>query len=169
MLAQLTFDPTIVTDLLNYKPIISILDNLVERNVNQIENPNDKFVYENILLEIRKIKWNLNVINSNILPNISWNEQEHIMISYNSASRETCLKIKDKLNAMGHKVWIDVNGWHIYSLFYFILSFNDLISRYIRLESKLDGSSCRAKFVCFNLHNRKVKLFFILLFNIFDQ
>lgn len=33
---------------------------------------------------------------------------QHIMISYNHASKETCLKIKQELESRGHKVWIDV-------------------------------------------------------------
>ena len=40
----------------------------------------------------------------------------HVMISYNTASRELCLKVKEKLEAAGHKVWIDVNDIHGSSL-----------------------------------------------------
>ena len=35
-------------------------------------------------------------------------DEQHIMISYNSASREMCLKIKEILEKANHKVWIDV-------------------------------------------------------------
>lgn len=109
LLAQLTFNPSIAIDLLNYRPIISILDSFDEKNISKTENSNDKFVFENILSEIQKIKWNLSLIKRNIVVDDGLNEQ-HIMISYNSASRETCLKVKEKLNSMGYKVWIDVNG-----------------------------------------------------------
>ena len=39
-------------------------------------------------------------------------ENKHIMISYNSKSREECLKIKSFLENIGHKVWIDVDQIH---------------------------------------------------------
>ena len=42
--------------------------------------------------------------------------KDHIMISYNSASRETCLKIKAELESLNYKVWIDVNDIHGSSL-----------------------------------------------------
>jgi len=32
------------------------------------------------------------------------------MISYNTASRDLCLKIKAGLESIGYKIWIDVNG-----------------------------------------------------------
>jgi len=36
-------------------------------------------------------------------------KQEHVMISYNTASRDLCLKIKNGLESIGLKIWIDVN------------------------------------------------------------
>lgn len=35
-------------------------------------------------------------------------QKSHIMISYNSSSREMCLRIKDELKSRGFLVWIDV-------------------------------------------------------------
>ena len=43
-------------------------------------------------------------------------EQKKVMISYNSASRDICLKIKDELEKQNFKVWIDVNEIHGSSL-----------------------------------------------------
>lgn len=43
-------------------------------------------------------------------------DDQHIMISYNSASRPLCLQIKSKLEEAGYKVWIDVNDIHGSSL-----------------------------------------------------
>ena len=40
----------------------------------------------------------------------------HVMISYNTASRDLCLKVKADIEAAGHKVWIDVNDIHGSSL-----------------------------------------------------
>ena len=42
----------------------------------------------------------------------STKSDEHIMISYNSASRELCLNIKTKLENFGYRVWIDVVNMH---------------------------------------------------------
>jgi hypothetical protein len=35
---------------------------------------------------------------------------KHVMISYNSESRELCLEIKRELERLGHAVWIDVEA-----------------------------------------------------------
>ena len=43
-----------------------------------------------------------NVKNNNI--------NKHIMISYNSKSRETCLEIKKELENSGKNVWIDIEN-----------------------------------------------------------
>lgn len=44
------------------------------------------------------------------------NKDSHIMISYNTGSRELCLKIKSELEKLNYKVWIDVNEIHGSSL-----------------------------------------------------
>jgi hypothetical protein len=36
--------------------------------------------------------------------------EAHVMISYNTKSRETCLQVKKFLEAQGHRVWIDVEN-----------------------------------------------------------
>ena len=71
----------------------------------------------------KQINWNLNEVESEIRSKnentkVRSNETElkHVMISYNTASRDMCLKIKDKLESFGHKVWIDVNDIHGSSL-----------------------------------------------------
>ena len=40
----------------------------------------------------------------------SKDDDKHIMISYNSKSRELCLNIKAALEELGHKVWIDIES-----------------------------------------------------------
>ncbi len=40
----------------------------------------------------------------------------HVMISYNSGSREVCLRIKNELDNLGYRVWIDVECIHGSSL-----------------------------------------------------
>jgi hypothetical protein len=42
--------------------------------------------------------------------------QGHVMISYNTGSRELCLKVKQELEASGYRVWMDVQNIHGSSL-----------------------------------------------------
>ena len=49
-------------------------------------------------------------------PNETHQSQGHVMISYNTGSRELCLKIKSELEASGYKVWMDVSDIHGSSL-----------------------------------------------------
>ena len=44
------------------------------------------------------------------------NKNKHIMISYNSTSRDLCMKIKKNLEKANYKVWIDVENIHGSSL-----------------------------------------------------
>lgn len=37
-------------------------------------------------------------------------KQPQIMISYNSKSRETCMKIKNEFEKLGFRIWIDVES-----------------------------------------------------------
>ena len=96
--------------------IIIHLENMIGKTSIKFENPNDKFVYESILSEIQKIKWNLNAINKTLRQEKT--SDEHIMISYNTESREMVLNLKKKLDMFGYKVWIDVNGSKFVHFFY---------------------------------------------------
>jgi hypothetical protein len=84
------------------------------QDLQNLVNKNDKLVCSNISQVIEQIKWNLNgeqrKVKSKVLHlDQPLSSQQHIMISYNSSSRELCLKIKGELESLGHKVWIDVN------------------------------------------------------------
>jgi hypothetical protein len=43
-------------------------------------------------------------------------QQKQLMISYNSASRDLCMKVKEELEKNGFRIWIDVNEIHGSSL-----------------------------------------------------
>jgi hypothetical protein len=43
-------------------------------------------------------------------------QQKQVMISYNSASRDLCMKVKEELEKNGFRIWIDVNEIHGSSL-----------------------------------------------------
>jgi len=119
LLAQLTFNEDIKLNMNSSKEFEKIFANLNKKELKKQENETDKLVYSSIRQVLDQIQWNLNSENrrSNVanslqtlsLSQSSYNDQQHIMISYYSASRELCLKIKKELESMGHKVWIDVN------------------------------------------------------------
>ena len=117
LLAQLTFNEKIKQSINESKKYEKIFFALMEKNPNQLANETDKLVYSGMLKVIEQIQWNLNTENRKSNLNDSYkvisqnqpsNNQRHIMISYNSASRELCVKIKKELESMGHKVWIDI-------------------------------------------------------------
>ena len=103
---QLSFNEKIAEDLAK--------DEEIKQFVNT-ENAN-----EQIKKKIETLKWNLfkkNIKESN--KNESNEKQiinQHIMISYNTGSRELVLKIKEKLESYGYKIWIDINDIHGSSL-----------------------------------------------------
>lgn len=106
LLCQLSFDSTIAKDILNDVDFMPYLKN------------QDNKLFENLK---STILWNLKTNNepqeqtNNNKNRINKNEK-HIMISYNTASRPLCLKIKSQLESMGHKIWIDVSNIHGASL-----------------------------------------------------
>lgn len=119
MLAQLSFNKDVCKDMLNDEEIKKIISTIAENNVGETTGEND-FSIRNLC---KQINWNLNEVESEIRSKnentkVRSNETElkHVMISYNTASRDMCLKIKDKLESFGHKVWIDVNDIHGSSL-----------------------------------------------------
>ena len=64
-----------------------------------------------------QIKWTIDVKNKSITEDQEPNsKQTQIMISYNSASRNLCMKIKEELEKNNFKVWIDVDEIHGSSL-----------------------------------------------------
>ena len=92
----------------------NILGDLKNKDVAKIDDPDEKDIYKSIKELIEQIKWNSNENNHPIKENDP--DEEHIMISYNTGSRELCLKIKEKLESFGFKIWIDVNDIHGSSL-----------------------------------------------------
>ena len=119
MLAQLSFNKDVCKDILNDEEIKKIFSTIAENNEGETTGEND-FSIRNLC---KQINWNLNEVESEIRSKnentkVRSNETElkHVMISYNTASRDMCLKIKDKLESFGHKVWIDVNDIHGSSL-----------------------------------------------------
>jgi hypothetical protein len=59
---------------------------------------------------IKKLKWNMDYQKHTEKEKDGQNKKiEHVMISYNSASRQLCLQIKKELELLNYKVWMDVS------------------------------------------------------------
>ena len=101
LIAQLSFEPTISKDIQNDKEIIDYINDVL--NGRKFDGQNQKF---NISDECRQILWNIQANNLAINTKIQENNNhdQHVMISYNTASRDLCLQIKHQLESIGIKI-----------------------------------------------------------------
>lgn len=77
--------------------------------INHIVELKNSSPYEDIQRRSAGILFTLNDLDKTTCSSQNNNSSgKHIMISYNSNSREICLKLKDELKAKGNQVWIDV-------------------------------------------------------------
>lgn len=108
LLAQLCFDPLVLEMVSRDLE----LKNLIEKLSTDTSGTSKK------VSKISKgIKFGIETHNKNETVVKNKNEQKQIMISYNSGSRELCMKIKEELTkSCGYKVWIDVDEIHGSSL-----------------------------------------------------
>jgi hypothetical protein len=94
LIYQLCFDDKIAKDILNDTKLFNFI-----RNKNESKNCKGILaVIDNKFNKNKTKETNNNSIN------------KHIMISYNSKSRETCLEIKKELENSGKNVWIDIEN-----------------------------------------------------------
>ena len=105
LLAQLAFNPQANIQLNADTELVSY--------VNQLEKQ-EYFEYKKLKKSCQEFIWILKNEGQNSIE--SQAKQEHIMISYNTGSRDMCLKIKKQLEQQGFKIWIDVSEIHGSSL-----------------------------------------------------
>jgi hypothetical protein len=112
IIAQFSFDKKLAIDLAQDVELDSKLRLLNQKNADEIKDENEKGIYKGIKKFIEQIDWNLNkkVVDKET------GQKDHVMISYNTANRDLCLKIKEHLELIGLKVWIDVDDIHGSSL-----------------------------------------------------
>lgn len=103
LLAQLTFNNQVNTEINLDKQLIEFVKNLTEKT---------DLAYKKLQKTCVEFLWILQNNNAKIKNSI----KGHLMISYNTASREICLKIKGELEKLHFKVWIDVTNIHGSSL-----------------------------------------------------
>jgi hypothetical protein len=111
LLAQLCFDPLCLDMIRNdveLKNQILILSTKTDTIVRQLPKI------------CKQIAWVFQMQDEKVnKPTKQENKQDRkyqVMISYNSASRDLCLKVKEALEIVGYKVWIDVDEIHGSSL-----------------------------------------------------
>ena len=112
LLSQLSLNRKIAIDLNKDTNFLDELESIIN------DNQSIKKKYDQIKWNLKEIENEQNKLESSNENSVS-NEQsklEHIMISYNTVSRELCLKIKENLESSGYKVWIDINDIHGSSL-----------------------------------------------------
>jgi hypothetical protein len=122
LLGQLCFNKRIIQD------VASEENNQIYEKIHQIINENKSDEDEgsiNLLRNTSSVLWlidqykkelTLQQEGPSLLGMRRTKQPKHIMISYNSKSRDTCLNIKEQLEKLNHQVWIDVENIHGSSL-----------------------------------------------------
>ena len=118
LLAQLTFDPQVNDIIFNNTELKSYIQKLSvdpSLQIKSISNICSQILWS--LESSHKESHTVSEIGNTAKPIISpLVRSKQVMISYNSASRNLCIKIKEELEKTGFRVWIDVEEIHGSSL-----------------------------------------------------
>lgn len=114
LLAQLCFDSRVCDLVSNNNELLTLIQTLKTSNNTNIKSVPK--ICEQILWSIDQQKNQSTSIGQVLLDDSKRKQQCQIMISYNSASRALCLKIKEELEKHSFRVWIDVSEIHGSSL-----------------------------------------------------
>ena len=91
--------------------LLNALNELAKKDIKKIHDNGGRIIFLNIKSLLDQVKWNISEKSqTNTLDKDAPNE--HIMISYNKACKEIGLKIKEKLEASGYRVWMYFNEVH---------------------------------------------------------
>ena len=96
LLAQLAFNTEVNQEINKDLELIQYIKEL---------NLKETFEYKKLQNTCKEILW---ILQNNQMKTIDNSRKGHIMISYNTATRDTCLKMKQDLENLYFKVWIDV-------------------------------------------------------------
>lgn len=107
LLYQLSFDDKVAKDILNDTKIFEIIKNksIKSKNCNGIS-----WLINNKFSQLQPVSSSSFSSSSSSRNKKSDTENKHIMISYNKDSREYCLRIKNELEKIGKRCWIDVDN-----------------------------------------------------------
>lgn len=126
LLYQLSFDPEVARAIVNDKPLMKAISELSKMYQGRQE-------CQELTKSCENLRWSLSTKSGRqrILSEPQQQQQaessgmkqrkdasrkKQIMISYNTQSRELCLKIKSILEQMGYAIWIDIENIHGSSL-----------------------------------------------------
>ena len=117
LISQLSINESIAADIRQDNQLKSLIANLTSANNSLLKKFCDQINWniKEKQKEIEAVQAQTNKSDETSVQNNSTPSQ-HVMISYNTASRDLCLKIKENLESFGYKVWIDVNDIHGSSL-----------------------------------------------------
>ena len=122
LLAQISFTPKLAMDLSKEEKIMESINKIINNESNESD---DKL---HLKQTCKNIKWNIETnqsqekIATEVVPKLHLKESvdeeksRHVMISYNTASRDLCIQVKQQLESFGFKIWIDVSDIHGSSL-----------------------------------------------------
>ena len=127
------------------KKLIKTADTIVDEKLNDTKESDAKYKERNVPKTKKKAK---NEAQGKGDSNQESKEvdSKHIMISYNRECRELCLKIKEELEKLNYKVWIDVESIHGSSLESMANAIENSMCVLICMTEKYKQSSnCRAE------------------------
>ena len=106
ILAQLAFDKKIAESLAKDSELKEFFEKIEKQNLDDITDEGEKTFFKSIEKIVEQIKWNML---QKVIKDEELEMEDHVMISYNTSSRDMCLKIKENLEEFGVKVWMDVD------------------------------------------------------------
>jgi hypothetical protein len=110
LLAQLCFDAQVIDMVSKDVELVQYIEKL---------SNNSDCVIKSLPKVCKQVLWSLKMKNYTSKEDAvkgSTSQKSQIMISYNGASRDLCINLKDELEKAGYKVWIDIDEIHGSSL-----------------------------------------------------
>ncbi len=104
LLVQLSFSPVAVSDLVQDAELMITIKRLSSKQIDTIERESDREISEDIKTLLEQLKWNLNENSSSNNSSVKDLQSKHILISCDTANTDMCVKVKEKLQSLGHKV-----------------------------------------------------------------
>ena len=101
LIAQVSFNEAIRNDLINDTELIEAISKISIENTKKNEITISKICDQ--------IEWNLSEKFLKAKENSADATNKHIMLSYSLVNRQECLKIKERLESFGFKVWMDLS------------------------------------------------------------
>jgi len=109
VLGQLAFDEKILNDMKSDKKFVDLIKEIAEADSSVVQIEKLKKIAKQMAWSFQESKEQETKMMEPQKKEFKEDDSKHVMISYNTASRDLCLKIKEALEMDNHKVWIDVD------------------------------------------------------------